>query len=77
MKQTKLYTNTVSPLLLESFYKISKIPNLESFRLVGGTALSLLLGHRISEDLDLFTEQEYGTFDNLKFEESLAKLFVF
>lgn len=77
MKQTKLYTNTVSPLLLESFYKISKIPNLESFRLVGGTALSLLLGHRISEDLDLFTEQEYGTFDNLKFEESLAKIFVF
>lgn len=43
MKQTKLYTNTVSPLLLESFYKISKIPNLKSFRLVGGTALSLLL----------------------------------
>lgn len=62
---------------MESFYKISKIPNLKSFRLVGGTALSLLLGHRISEDLDLFTEQEYGTFDNLKFEESLTKLFVF
>ena len=29
MKQTKLYTNTVSPLLLESFYKISKMPNVE------------------------------------------------
>lgn len=49
MKQTKLYTNTVSPLLLESFYKISKIPNLESFRLVGGTALSLLLGVVLSK----------------------------
>ena len=43
MKQTKLYINTVSPLLLESFYKISKIPNLKSFRLVGGIVLSLLL----------------------------------
>lgn len=31
------------------------------FRLVGGTALSLLRGHRMSIDIDLFTDAEYGT----------------
>lgn len=36
-------------------------PLLEAFRLVRGTALSLLKGHRISVDIDLFTDQEYGT----------------
>ena len=62
---------------MESFYKISKIPHLDSFRLVGGTALSLLLGHRMSVDLDLFTDQEYGSFDIIDFEEHLSKIFPF
>ena len=30
------------------------------FRLVGGTALSLKLGHRISVDIDLFSDVTYG-----------------
>lgn len=33
------------------------------FRLVGGTGLSLQLGHRESEDIDLFTEAAYGSVD--------------
>ncbi len=33
------------------------------FRLVGGTALSLQLGHRESVDIDLFTETPYGEID--------------
>jgi len=37
------------------------LPELASFRLVGGTALSLLLGHRESIDIDLFTDNTYGT----------------
>ncbi|WP_187774867.1 nucleotidyl transferase AbiEii/AbiGii toxin family protein [Pedobacter sp. BS3] len=32
------------------------MPELSNFRLVGGTALSLLLGHRKSIDIDLFTD---------------------
>jgi hypothetical protein len=41
------------------------IPELSSFRLVGGTALSLLLGHRESVDIDLFSDNVYGkTFFN-------------
>jgi hypothetical protein len=39
------------------------IPELEPFRLVGGTALSLLRGHRLSVDIDMFSNQEYGTID--------------
>lgn len=31
------------------------------FRLVGGTALSLHRGHRMSIDIDLFTDADYGT----------------
>lgn len=33
------------------------------FRLVGGTNLSLRFGHRISDDIDLFTDAEYGSID--------------
>jgi predicted nucleotidyltransferase component of viral defense system len=34
-----------------------------NFRLVGGTALSLYRGHRLSEDIDLFTDAPYGSID--------------
>jgi hypothetical protein len=33
------------------------------FRLVGGTSLSLQLGHRMSIDIDLFTDADYGSID--------------
>ncbi|WP_164847822.1 nucleotidyl transferase AbiEii/AbiGii toxin family protein [Sandaracinomonas limnophila] len=36
------------------------------FRLVGGTALSLQIGHRESVDIDLFSDQEYKS---INFEE--------
>jgi predicted nucleotidyltransferase component of viral defense system len=35
----------------------------KNFRLVGGTALSLHRGHRMSVDIDLFTDAEYGSED--------------
>ena len=34
-----------------------------AFRLVGGTALSLYRGHRMSIDIDLFTDAEYDSVD--------------
>lgn len=43
-----------------------KIGVLNNFRLVGGTSLSLQLGHRISADIDLFTDSDY---DSINFEE--------
>jgi predicted nucleotidyltransferase component of viral defense system len=36
-----------------------EIPQLQTFSLVGGTALSLMYGHRISVDLDLFSNQKF------------------
>lgn len=54
---------TVSPLLADSLRKLMQAPELADFRLVGGTALSLYLGHRLSVDIDLFTDQPYGSVD--------------
>ena len=38
-------------------------PVFDPFRLVGGTALSLQIGHRESIDIDLFSDIPYGTID--------------
>ena len=51
-----LREETVEPATLELLKKLVKLPELKQFRLVGGTALSLLFGHRKSIDLDLFTD---------------------
>ena len=40
-----------------------EIEELSQFTLVGGTSLSLRYGHRMSDDIDLFTEAQYGTID--------------
>lgn len=56
-----LQTNTVYPGTLDVLKKIMQSDIFSSFTLVGGTALSLQIGHRISEDLDLFS---YEPFDN-------------
>lgn len=55
------YWNTVSPFLRKSLTFLISSEIFEKFRLVGGTALSLHLGHRISVDIDLFTDSEYGS----------------
>lgn len=46
----------------------------EKFFLVGGTSLSLQLGHRISIDLDLFSNE---TFDENKLAEYLKQTYLF
>ncbi|WP_315816644.1 nucleotidyl transferase AbiEii/AbiGii toxin family protein [Paraflavitalea speifideaquila] len=48
-----------------------------TFRLVGGTALSLQLGHRKSIDIDLFSDVEYGTLDFDKLDHLLRDLFPY
>ncbi len=53
-----LHTSTVEPNTLSLLKKIMELPELKSFSLVGGTALSLKLGHRISIDLDLFSNEK-------------------
>ena len=58
-----MYWNTVSPLLKQVLIDLMSEELFSSFRLVGGTALSLRLGHRISVDIDLFTDAEYASID--------------
>ena len=45
--------------LVDVLNKLMSEPLLESFRLVGGTALALQLGHRISIDIDLFVDSAF------------------
>jgi len=56
-----LYYNTVNDLLKNSLITLMDAPIFQNFRLVGGTALSLQIGHRESIDIDLFSDVEYGT----------------
>lgn len=50
-----LQTETVSPATLELLKDLMKDEQLNDFFLVGGTALSLQINHRISIDLDFFS----------------------
>jgi predicted nucleotidyltransferase component of viral defense system len=52
-----LREETVEQATLGLLKKLVALPELNQFRLVGGTALSLLYGHRRSIDLDFFTDQ--------------------
>jgi len=58
-----LYYNTVNDLLRDSLSTLMAAEPFDPFRLVGGTSLSLQLGHRISVDIDLFTDAPYGSID--------------
>lgn len=73
----KLYTNTVSPLLLNMLHKLMTFAELSSFRVVGGTALSLQLGHRESDDIDLFTDTIYGSVDFEGIDKRIRESFVY
>jgi predicted nucleotidyltransferase component of viral defense system len=54
-----LQTRTVEPRTLGLLKELMSLPMLNSFYLVGGTALALQLGHRVSIDLDLFTPEPF------------------
>lgn len=55
-----LHTKTVTRETLKLLKKLMADPNLSEFSLVGGTALSLYLGHRKSIDLDLFRKDSFS-----------------
>ena len=60
---TKLKYQTVTPLLKKVLTQLMSNDLFHPFQLVGGTSLSLQLGHRISDDIDLFTDYEYDSID--------------
>lgn len=73
----KLHLNTVSDLLWDSLKKLMSLKEFNSFRIVGGTSLSLQLGHRESIDIDLFTDSEYGSIDFARLENILVETFPY
>ena len=54
-----LHTQTVTGATLGLLKRLMALPELAQFTLVGGTNLSLRLGHRKSIDLDLFTNDSF------------------
>ena len=50
----------VSPALLQTIKELQQLPSLSNFALAGGTNLALRFNHRISEDIDLFSNVIIG-----------------
>ena len=67
-----LRLETVEPHTFSVLKQLMEMPELQEFSLVGGTALSLLYGHRKSVDLDLFS---HTSFDNTIVINALEKKF--
>lgn len=67
-----LHFETVEPGTLSVLKSLMAMPELQDFCLVGGTALSLMYGHRKSIDLDLFCNSK---FDNLSLTQALISRF--
>lgn len=68
-----LYTGSVSPLLRQALDGIMQIDSLSDFRLVGGTALALQIGHRRSVDIDLFSDKQDFQYDFLKLHDDVKE----
>lgn len=71
-----LQSTTVHPTTLAILKKIMSIPALQQFNLVGGTSLSLQIGHRISIDLDLFSNKDFNNSTVIQALEPLGELTV-
>ena len=54
-----LHIEAVKPATLGLLNEIVLFPELNNFFLVGGTALALQIGHRLSIDLDFFTNYDF------------------
>lgn len=62
-----LYKETVGRATLELIRTLQADRMLDGFLLVGGTALSLQIGHRTSVDIDFFTQNEFDTREMLEY----------
>jgi predicted nucleotidyltransferase component of viral defense system len=67
-----LHYETVLPGTFTLLKDLSKLDSFQKFSLVGGTALSLRYGHRHSEDLDFFSNEN---FDRQMIIEELIKIY--
>jgi hypothetical protein len=54
-----LQYSTVESHTLDVLKKLMQMPEMNDFYLVGGTALALYYGHRLSVDIELFSTTEF------------------
>lgn len=69
-----LHYTAIHPETLQLLKRLQEIDYLSNFRLVGGTALALQIGHRLSVDLDLFAFSELEVTPVLDQIDSLGKI---
>ncbi|MCF7848640.1 MAG: nucleotidyl transferase AbiEii/AbiGii toxin family protein [Kiritimatiellales bacterium] len=60
MEPINLHTDAAAPALLQLLQELMQEDRLDTFYLVGGTALALRFGHRESIDIDLFTDVAFN-----------------
>jgi hypothetical protein len=75
--ECKLHYNTAGQQLQGVLKLLMAAKECTPFRLVGGTALSLLRGHRKSVDIDLFSDAPYNSIDFGAIYEFLCKTFSY
>lgn len=68
-----MFWNTVTPLLKNILLNLMSSEIFDPFRLVGGTSLSLQIGHRMSVDIDLVTDAAYDSLDFTQIDEYFRK----
>ena len=77
MKNRMLQFQTVKPILRSTLEHLMTLDEFTPFSLVGGTSLSLRYGHRMSDDIDLFTDAEYGSLDFRNLQDILRREFPY
>jgi len=55
-----MFTKTILPDTLRAIKLVSGVSEIKKAYLAGGTALALQIGHRVSIDLDFFTQHEFN-----------------
>ena len=57
--KSAMFIQAILPDAVRGIKLVSRLPLIQQSYLAGGTALALQLGHRVSEDLDFFTSEEF------------------
>ena len=71
-----LHKETVESKLFELTRELCEKHELEQFILVGGTALSLQIGHRSSIDIDLFSAEAFDVEEMVQFLQKRFQYFI-
>jgi len=66
-----MFESGISPTTKQALLRLAKLSSMSKFYLAGGTAVALHVGHRLSFDLDFFSE---GRFDSRSLAKELRRL---